>query len=236
MPILESYPADEDDLDLDSTPAPERPQRIPVPPIMLWGAMWLMAISVTVAATATLLLPRQLNAPPRPYPPSPADVSNPPELPTPATETETNAPADAEASEVLPPPPAETAPQPSEPKIEPPPTAVSRFPLRLLLGVMGGCAITSVTVTLILRGATQRPRRQREPREPTTRHQSTVSYRSRTRPTVANHLTQPTVMVLPPEMVTPLDGIPAEDEGDLAAQLDIRRRYSLSSLMEDSLD
>lgn len=248
MPILESYSAD-DDRDLESLAlnelaleddlddfSPERPQRIAVPPIMLWGAMWLVAISVTVAATATLLLPRRLNAPPqRPKPPSPTDIANSPDLPTPS--------ADSEVSKTLPTPP-EATPETPLPLIPTTPETQSeaqsspapRFPFRLLLGILGGCALTSLTVTLVLRGTTQRSRRQPYAPPPMTNPQPEPVRHPRPRSTVATTVTQPRVMVLPPEVVTPLDGIPPEEEGDLAAQLDIRRRYSLSSLIDDTLD
>lgn len=286
---------------------PERPERIPVPPIMLWGALWLMAISVTIAATSTLLLPRRLN----PSPPNPTAVNDVPaqvESLEPEAQDSESASANASApaaAEALPEPPTaaadtpevETAPnnpastdststhstpdnsetpasattpteaadtQTNATELQPSAATERLFPLRLLLLVTAGCAFTSLAVTLLLRGMSQNaaPRAARRERlaasrQGSTQHptqsptqrptpssiQSTASRYPAASPVsrmqrngMSPPVMSPTVMVLPPEAVTPLDGIPTESFGDLAAQLDIRRRYSLSSLIEEDLD
>ncbi|MEM8639156.1 MAG: hypothetical protein AAGG51_10125 [Cyanobacteria bacterium P01_G01_bin.54] len=311
MPTLEPQSSDQDYPDTEyavTDPAlelpPERPQRIPVPPIMLWGALWLVAISVTVAATATLLLPRRLNSPlsqptaqnnvleqlessPKdtsqdaaaqesgsdaratpettptaqglPAPPPAAAAASPAETVTaesPAEQPKPDSPTDsAPTGRNSEPPEAATTPtetaqtQTNAAELQAPSPARRLFPLRLLLLVTAGCAFTSLVVTLVLRGVSQQaaPRAARRERLATQtnlamasppRH-SSASPVSRMHPQAEHHTrphTQPHVMVLPPEAVTPLDGIPADSFGDLAAQLDIRRRYSLSSLIEEDLD
>lgn len=216
-------------------PRLDRSGRVPVPPLMVWGAMWLVAISVTVAATLTLLYPRKLAEPPQPAAEiateSPVSVpAAPPEAATPelgaiATDATVSSPTAAAAHSL----------ERRDPTM----------PLRLLMVLTASCAVTSLVVTLLLRQTSQvvnrelpqpapaNPRLEARLQERRARTQTPPAPASRppfAQPKLNSAATaRPAVMVLPPEWVTPLDE--PEVTGDLAAQMDIRRRYSLSNLI-----
>ncbi|WP_072619406.1 hypothetical protein [Spirulina major] len=225
--------------------------RFKIPPILLWGGAWLVALSVTVSATMSLLSPGRLEPDPillpEPVEVNPADRTlgeddaalevvpeiepspEPVPLPVPA--------ADQDPSNV-PPSPAPEAPSGS-----------SWFSLRLLVLLTVGCATTSFVVTLILRSLSSLPATPPRPlpsarvtplppsRSPQFHPQTAPFTVAATPKAVAARLPQqPRVTVLAPEELTPLDEMPLPpgDSLDLADQLDIRRHYSLSALIHDS--
>lgn len=269
MPTLEPFHDEEYGVE-DEDFWPEQPQRISVSPLVIWGVVGLVALSVTVAAVATLLLPEQLNPILRSQSqqttdelaqfdeevdaeettrsqPSPADglLPEPPpqssnsELSTSDAATPDAGPSDVDSI-------SSTSAIVSDAAIvslEAPAPVNNGLPVQTIVLLTTGCALLSGGVTLALRSWLRRdvtltlP----QPKMPSLQWQQSRNTRQRSRsdtpaPPPAAPQPQPSVMVLPPEAVTPLDQFSDEESGDLAAQLDIRRRYSLSSLIEEDLD
>jgi hypothetical protein len=226
-------------------------RRFKIPPVLLWGSAWLVALSVTVSATMSLLSPGRLEPDPILLP-EPTEVN-----PTDRTLGEDDAALevvpDQPNPEAVPLPAPAAGEQESDPVPSPPapevPSESSWFSLRLLVLLTVGCATTSFVVTLLLRSLSSLPSTPPRPL-PTTRTTPLPPSRSpqftpqaapftvtATPNTVAARLPQqPRVTVLAPEELTPLDEMPLPpgDSLDLVDQLDIRRHYSLSALIHDS--
>ncbi|MBP0020639.1 MAG: hypothetical protein J7647_24175 [Cyanobacteria bacterium SBLK] len=195
-------------------------------PMLFWGGLWTIALSVTVGVTVGLLHGR-LFAPQR-------SLNIPPPLRKESLESgnrreetwndfqehpETRSFQDANSSS---------------------PTPKTLLPLWLIGAIALSCSVGSFFVTLVLKSLSfsQVSVKRLHPVRPsselpaasTPRFQAQFGATPYQAPIIAE--TQPTVTVLPPEAVTPLDS--PQNDGNLLEQLDLRKRHSLSSLMEYS--
>lgn len=194
-------------------------------PTLFWGGLWTIALSVTVGITVGLLHGRlfapqeSLNIPPslrkdslieREEPPREA-WNDPREYPEARSFQDANSPSN------------------------PPKTFL---PLWLIVAIALSCSVGSFFVTLALKSLSlsQVSVKRLSPARYSPELPSTNTPRFQTQfgatpyqtPIITE--TQPSVTVLPPEVITPLDSL--QNDGNLIEQLDLRKRHSLSSLME----
>jgi hypothetical protein len=109
--------------------------------------------------------------------------------------------------------------------------ASANLPLWIFGAIALSCAGGSLLLTLVLKQASanstrrRKAARRRKKRSTLSRRQSQRVPSPRQQPTP-----EPQVTILPPDISHPLDG----DQEDLAAEMDLRRHHSLSSLLRDS--
>lgn len=192
-------------------------------PVLFWGGLWTIALSVTVGVTVGLLHGWLFSSS------ESFEISSSWERDALEGEREWEVGQKSpESSEVR--PFQDNAPPTSTPK--------TFLPLWSLAAIAVGCSVGSFFVTLVLKSLTfsQSPIKKLG----SSRTSQELSLASKPRfqaqfgatpyhsPIIAE--TQPVVTVLPPEVTTPLDA--PDLDGNLLEQLDLRKRHSLSSLME----
>lgn len=197
-------------------------------PLLFWGGIWTIALSITVGVTAGLLHGKLFL--------TQESLDLPPTLREDSLETR-----DEGEFEVDP----QNSPEavyfqdrdrsPSQPK--------TLFPLWLMGFIALSCAAGSFFVTLVLKSLSlsQTPVKRLKstktsrdlPSASTPRFQTQFGAVPYETPIVAE-TQQPRVTVLPPEAISPLDS--PQNDGNLLEQLDLRKRHSLSSLMDYTND
>ncbi|MEM9539575.1 MAG: hypothetical protein AAGA60_08690 [Cyanobacteria bacterium P01_E01_bin.42] len=207
----------------------ETANQAPIPwiarhPMLFWGGIWTIALSVTVGVTVGLLHGRLF--------PPPETLNIPPPL---RKDSLDRADRREEAWNELQENPEMRSFQDADSM---PPAPKPFLPLWLIGAIAVSCSVGSLFVTLVLKSLSLpqvAPKRLHSvspspglPSASTPRFQTQFGATPYQTPIIAE--TQPTVTVLPPEAITPLDS--PENDGNLIEQLDLRKRHSLSSLME----
>ncbi|WP_204104959.1 MULTISPECIES: hypothetical protein [Spirulina sp. CCY15215] len=193
-------------------------------PLLFWGGVWTIALSVTVGVTAGLLhgklfvTQESLDLPPTSREDSLATRDE--------REFEVDPQDNPEAVYFK-----DTARSPSQAK--------NLFPLWLMGFIALTCAAGSFFVTLVLKSLSlsqKQPVKHLKPKTisqemtPVSTPRFQTEFGSIPYEPVIIAETQPRVTVLPPEVISPLDS--PQNDGNLLEQLDLRKRHSLSSLMD----
>jgi hypothetical protein len=194
-------------------------------PIVFWGGLWTIALSITVGVTVGLLHGRLF------VPQDSLDLSL-------SSRQDSQTRGDEGEFEAWRDPQVESEARSLQDTPSPSPKPKMFLPLWLIGAIALSCSVGSFFVTLILKSFSS-SQNASERLQPASASQE-LTYNSMPRfqtqfgatpyqtPIIAE--TQPRVTVLPPEATTPLDF--PERDGNLLEQLDLRKRHSLSSLME----
>ncbi|MGK7925762.1 MAG: hypothetical protein AB4290_11035, partial [Spirulina sp.] len=184
-------------------------------PILFWGGLWTVALSVTIGVTVGLLHAERF---------APRESSNIP----PALRKESLQRGDEEEFEAW---SNSREPMSVRDTNQPSPTPKPFFSLWLIGVISASCAVGSLFVTLVLKSLSfsQTPAKRLQPVRLSQKLPSSSMPRFQTQfgatpyqPPIVTDMTEtrPRVTVLPPEAITPLDS--PERDGNLLEQLDLR--------------
>jgi hypothetical protein len=186
-------------------------------PLLVLGLGWAMIMVVATFGLATLLSPKQkfdqteFFSPPTEVSPSPQTITT-PVTPDSTPDPDSNLPVFTSPADSLEPEETSTA---------------SPLPLWTLGAIAMGCAGGSFLLTIALKQVSanstkrRKAKRKSKKRSPSSRRVS---------PAQQSIKPEPQITVIPSDVTHPLD----TDEQNLATEMDLRKRHSLSSLLRDS--